>query len=108
MEVGGIMDTKMRTQYRAIAFGVSTVGRVKKPRGYAVVLWNPDNTFEPSRLKDSGTFQWNGLHAVRRAAIEAFQDSAIHQVSIRTNRDRALYIFNRRHDGTIKGYATYE
>ena len=95
----------MRTQYRAIAFATGSIGRVKKPRSYAFVLWNPDNTFEPSRLKDSGTFQWNGLHAVRAAAIAAFERPEVHQVSIRTNQDRSLYVFNRQSDGSIRGYA---
>jgi hypothetical protein len=89
------------TPYRAIAFGSKQVtkGKGKRARvetqGYAFVLWNPENSHEPARLRESGSFLWPGIHAVRQAAVAAFDNPEIHQVSIRTNQDRHVYTFYR-------------
>lgn len=98
------------TPYRVFASGTSyrVVGRGNRrhqePRGYAYVVWNPDSTVEPSRLPGSGTFLWPGLHAARRAALAQFDDQAVHQVSVRTNQDRTVYIWNRNRHGVVTGH----
>ena len=93
---------KRKTPYRAIVFTTidTRAGTRKKTRtvtsGAAYVLWNSECTCEPWRLEGSGSFLWNGLHAVRRAAMAVFADDPnVHQISIRTNQDREVYRFYR-------------
>jgi hypothetical protein len=100
--------------YRIIvaATGQRTVGRGKWQRtqtiGYAVVAWNGDDEarklFDPGRLPGAGTFCWPGLTAARRAALAQFADPTVHQVQVRTNQDRPVYLWNRHSDGRISGY----
>ena len=75
------------------------------PAAYGYVAWNPDHTVETSRLPSSGTFLWPGLHAVRAAAYAELQRAVVQQVSIRTNQDRTVYMYNKYADGRIRGYA---
>lgn len=95
------------TPFRVVAFGTEQIGRCK-PRGFGFVVWNPDHTLEPGRLPGSGCFIWRGVHAARGAAMAIFDDPRVHQVQIRTNQDRALWIYNRHHDGRITGYNPQE
>jgi len=100
--------------YRILAFGRSTVtkGRGKRARqvvqGYGYVGWNPDECarlmFDPGRLQGDGTFCWPGIHAARAAAMAELAKPEIHQVSVRTNQDRCVYLFNKHSDGRISGY----
>lgn len=66
--------------------------------------WNPIQHYNEARLPGAGSFLYPGLHAVRKAAMDALALPGVHQVSIRTNQDRRVYLFNKHADGRITGY----
>lgn len=67
-------------------------------------LWTPEQSYQEARLPSAGSFLFPGLFAVRAAALAEFAKPGVHQVQIRTNQDRIVYIFNRRADGQVSGY----
>jgi len=79
---------------------MTTIERV----GVGWDLWTPVQAYSEARLPSAGSFLFPGIHAVRRAAMEAFKDSSVHQVQVRTNQDRKVYLWNRQADGRITGY----
>lgn len=82
----------------------TTIARVRA--GY--VAWSDDQTPEPARLPGSGTFLFAGaLRAVARVHRE-FRDPRVVQVSLRTNQDRTLLVYNRQADGRITHYSAEE
>lgn len=91
------------TPYRVCVFARGAIGRFKKIVSYGYDLWNPVQYFQEARLPSAGSFLWPGLHAVRRAAMAAFEQPDVHQVQVRTNQDRIVYIWNK-HNGIISGY----
>jgi hypothetical protein len=66
--------------------------------------WTPTQAYREARLPGAGSFLYPGIHAVRRAAMEAFSQPGVRQVSVRTNQDKSVYLFNRHADGKITGY----
>ena len=99
-----------RTPYRIVVCcrGEKSVGRGKRTRtvttSYAYMGWTEVQHYNEARLSNAGSFLFPGLHAVRRAAMEYLAQPGVHQVSIRTNQDRTIYLFNKYADGKITGY----
>lgn len=95
--------------YRVIAAatGSRTIGRGKRRRteqtSYGYVLWTADTSAEPWR-EGYGSFCFSGLHRVRAAALSELQKPEVHQVQVRTNQDRTLYVWNKHSNGQITGY----
>jgi hypothetical protein len=100
--------------YRIAVFGTTTKvsGHGKRQRtttiGYGFFAWTPEQHFSEARLPSAGSFLFPGLFTVRAAAMDYFNDPAVHQVQVRNNQDRKLYLWNRQHDGTIRGYRPAE
>ncbi len=101
------------TPYRVIVCQQvsKTTGRGPKRKttmiGSAFVAWNPDASIEPGRLANSGSFLWPGIHAARAVAMDYLTQlgTTYHQVQVRTNQDRTVYLWNKSSDGRITGYA---
>lgn len=101
------------TPYRIM---VSAVGlkRGKRYRKYTALTeyhygymgWNPVQVYQEARLPNAGSFLYPGITAVRQAAMDYLALSTTYQVSIRTNQDRSVYVYHKRPDGAITGYAT--
>jgi|SRR5271166_4570596 len=70
----------------------------------AWISWTPTQAYQEARLPSAGSFLYPGIFAVRRAAMDAFKDSSVCQVQVRTNQDRKVYLWNRHSDGRISGY----
>lgn len=88
------INLSSRTPYRVACFGDR----------FGYILWNPVQVYREARLPDAGSFLFPGLHAVRAAALNELAKPGIHQVQIRTNQDRKVWIFNKQAGGKITGY----
>ncbi len=99
------------TPYRIVVFTQATVttGKGKRQKtktvGSAYMGWTPRQAYQEARLEGAGSFLYPGIRAVRYAAYEYLALNETHQVQIRTNQDRKVYIFNKHADGRISGYA---
>lgn len=105
---------KRVTVYRLAIFttGTRTVGSGKRtrtvPTGYGYFGWTADQSAEPARLPESGTFVYNGGIRVIVAARQYLTLPDVHQVQIRTNQDRKILIYNKQADGRISSYRALE
>lgn len=90
--------------YRIVIFSRGALKGLKGQRGYAYHGWTSTQHYIEARLPNAGSFLFPGLYAVRRAAMEYLALPETHQVQIRTNQDRKLYLWNKHADGTISGY----
>ena len=101
----------MLTPYRLVIFA-SRYAPKKKLKRHTVIEriqygydgWTPVQYYREARLPSAGSFLYPGMHAVRRAAMEALAIPNVTQVSVRTNQDKKVYIFNKNSDGRITGY----
>lgn len=95
--------------YRIVvcATGAKVVGKGKRRRvertSYAYIAWQEDTTHDPAR-EGYGTFCFAGLHRVRHRAMRELGLPEVHQVQVRTNQDRTVYLWNKHADGRITGY----
>lgn len=71
---------------------------------YGYTLWTHEQAYQEARLSSAGSFLFPGIHAVRRAAMDALQRPNTYQVQVRTNQDRLVYLWNKHADGRISGY----
>jgi hypothetical protein len=80
--------------------------RKAKTIGCAWCAWSPDQcaSFGEGRLSGSGTFLFAGFIRARQTALRAFANEDVRQVSVRTNQDRTVFVWNRRPDGQVVGY----
>jgi hypothetical protein len=110
-----VRETETRTPYRLVIVG----DRYRPVREYkrwtkielasvAWMGWTETQAYQEARLPSAGSFLYPGIHAVRRAAMEAFSQPNVRQVSVRTNQDKRVYLFNRHADGQITGYRPEE
>lgn len=96
--------------YRIAVFATSTtvVGKGKRQRtkvqGYGYCGWTPVQHYVEARLPGAGSFSFPGIHAARVAAREYLALPETHQVQIRNNQDRKVWLFNKHADGRITGY----
>lgn len=76
------------------------------PSQYGYMGWTPLQTYDKgARLPNAGSFLYPGIVAVRKAAMVYLAIPSTHQVQIRTNQDRKVYLWNKHPDGSITGYA---
>ena len=103
-------DRLLPTPYRIVVFTQSTVttGKGKRAKtktvGSAYMGWTPTQSYQEARLEGAGSFLYPGLRAVRYAAYAYLALADTHQVQIRTNLDRKVYVYNKSADGRITGY----
>lgn len=99
------------TPYRIVVFatGTKTVGKGKRqrtvPTSYGYMGWTETQHYQEARLPGAGSFLYPGMHAVRQAAMAYLALPETHQVSIRTNQDKAVYRYFKHADQSITGYA---
>jgi hypothetical protein len=100
-----------RTPYRIVVFSKKLVAgkRSKKytelvQRSYAFDAWREEQSYQEARLPGAGSFLYPGIFAVRTAALQFLAQPEVHQVSIRTNQDKKVYLFNKHADGSVSGY----
>jgi hypothetical protein len=67
-------------------------------------LWTQTQSYQEARLSSAGSFLFPGIHAVRKAAMDALALPQTTSVSIRTNQDRKVYRFVKQPCGCISGY----
>jgi hypothetical protein len=72
---------------------------------YGFVAWTPEQHYREARLPNGGSFLFPGIHAARAEAFAYLARPNVRQVSIRTDQDRTVYLYNRYDDGRISGYA---
>lgn len=71
-----------------------------KPLAYGFTAWTEDTTAEPHRA-GFGSFCFGSIHATRAEVVRQLANPRVHQVQVRTNQDRTLFVYNRRADGRI-------
>lgn len=102
---------ELRKPYRVNVFATKLVAG-RRYKSYTVLelchygysLWNPEQNYQEARLPSAGSFLFPGIHRVRDAAIAALALPGTHQVSIRTNQDQRVYVFNKDVNGHVSGY----
>lgn len=98
------------TPYRIAVFAsaqvpISRRSKKLKTVSYGYLGWTARQEFDAgARLPGAGSFLFSGLRCVR-AVRDYLALPETHQVQIRTNQDRTLYIYNKHSDGRITGYA---
>ena len=75
-----------------------------EPIGYGYQLWTEKQSYCEARLLSAGSFLFPGLHAVRAAALSELSKPHVHQVQVRTNQDKKVYLWNKHADGRVTGY----
>jgi hypothetical protein len=70
----------------------------------AWIGWHDDHTVEPGRLAGSGSFSFPGIRAAYTAVRRYLAEPGVHQVQLRTNQDRKLYVWHQ-HGGRVTWYA---
>ncbi len=100
------------TPYRLNVSATSTVtvGKGKrqrtKVRHYGYMGWTPFQLCgQEARLPDAGSFLYPGFIRAREAAMAYLALPETTQISIRTNQDQTVYVYNKHEDGRITGYA---
>ena len=113
MEMNGCVETRKPYRLVVCADRFRPVKRLKRmtmieKTTVAWFSWTPEQFYQEARLPGAGSFFYPGLFAVREAAMDAFKDSSVRQVQVRTNQDKKLWLWNRHSDGTISGYNPQE
>ena len=62
---------------------------------YAYMGWTATQSYQEARLPSAGSFLYPGIHAVRRAAMAVLALPSTRSVSVRTNQDHRIYLFNK-------------
>ena len=70
----------------------------------AWIGWHADHTVEPGRLAGSGSFCFPGIRTAYTAVRRYLEEPGVHQVQLRTNQDRTLYVWHR-NGGRVTWYA---
>lgn len=96
------------TPYRimvATTMQVPVNRRSKKTKtvGCGYFGWTSRREFDEARLPDAGSSLFSGLRAIR-AVRDYLALPGTHQVQLRTNQDRLLYVWNKHTDGRITCY----
>jgi len=76
---------------------------VIEPVIWGFVAWTADTTAEPWR-EGFGSFLFGDIHKTREAISRYLADARTTQISVRTNQDRTLFVYNRHADGRITSY----
>lgn len=67
------------------------------------IYWTPNTVAEPAREGYGCFLLYGGLRAVATVR-RIFRDHRVRQVSLRTNQDRTLLVYNRQADGRVTHY----